>query len=1182
MSPLRDIIANTILLSLRRRKLMVRYFLFSGVMLLLIASCDDSSKTFFTLMDPEKTGILFNNYIEETDSFNILFDEYIYNGGGVGVGDFNNDGLQDLYFTGNIVANRLFLNRGNFNFEDVTEKSGVGARDIWSAGVSVVDINNDGLMDMYVSATFKHQDGNRKNKLFINQGLKMGIPTFIDEAAKFGIDDDHHTTQGVFFDYDLDGDLDLYNLTNVFLGKRLMSNENADIKDRTQTIDILYRNEGNGKFTDVSNEAGIIYEGFGLGIAVLDVNKDNYPDLYISNDFVSSDLFYINNGDGTFSNQIDTYFKHVSYASMGNDASDINNDGLVDIMTLEMLPSDIINMKMMYGNTVFNRDELIQRAGYFKQYLRNCLQHNNGNGSFSDISYLLGISATDWSWSTLFADFDNDGFKDLAVANGFPRNVTDKDYVDHLMAMIGFNSNSDLILPYIPEYKSNNFFFVGHEGKRFEDVSDQWGIQIPSYSNGAAFADLDNDGDLDYVTNNINQPAFIFKNNLNTIHPERKWLIIHLAGNTGNMNGLGAKISVYTQGKMQYYEHNPYRGYISSVDPGIHFGLDTCSIIDSLHICWPSGEEEVRYYFPANREIILDIKNAEKPEKKDKKIIIPIFKEISDSLNLKYKHHELDFMDYKIQLLLPHMHSREGPGLAVGDLNGDQLEDFVVGNGRGAPVNLFYQRPEGGFDKILLQDTADVEVTGLLLFDCDNDEDLDLYAVSGGSEFYAHSYHFRDRLFKNDGKGHFQYDPQAIPEIFISGSIVTAADYDRDADLDLFIGGRVVPQSYPFPERSVLLRNEGGIFKDVTELSASEFMSLGMVTSALWTDYDLDGWVDLLVAGEWMPVRMFRNNQGRFEEVSEELGLLNSEGWWNSIQSGDYDQDGDLDYALGNQGLNNRYSTSLKNPIYVIAKDFDNNGIVDPIINAWFKGAYYPVHLRNDLIGQIQFLKTRFPRYIDYSLVNSENLFSKKELEGMLELKTRLFESVLLIQGENGKYNIKKLPFEAQYAPVKGMLSGDFNSDKHPDLLMTGNNFNSEAINGSHDAFIGLFLKGNQSEMLTPERASHSGFFVDGDGRSLVSLFDNQTNQLIIASQNADSLKIFRIRNPGDHWIKISPTKLDRCIKIDYRDGSEYVKELYYGSSYLSQTSRDFLIDKNAVKKIIFINYAGELREISF
>lgn len=1158
-----------------------KHLIIGGILVLSLSGCHNYPESLFELLKSERTGVLFNNLIQETDSFNILFDEYIYNGGGVGIGDFNNDGFQDLYFTGNNVPNKLYLNRGNFKFEDVTEKAHVGAEDIWSSGISVVDINNDGWLDMYVSATFKHENGTRKNKLFINKGLTDGIPVFIDKASEYGIDDDGHSTQAVFFDYDLDGDLDLYILNNVFLGRRVMSNETTNFQDKSLTIDELYRNEGKGKFKNVSNEAGITLEGFGLGIAVLDINKDGYPDLYVSNDFISSDVLYVNNRDGTFSNQIDKYFKHISFASMGNDVSDINDDGLIDVMTLEMLPSDIRNMKMMYSTTVFNRDKLIMNAGYYKQFLRNCLQYNNGNGTFSDISYLLGISSTDWSWSTLFADFDNDGYRDLAIANGFPKNVTDKDYNDKLMQTIGLVSDSKLLLPYIPEYKSKNFFFKNHEGHSFEDVSDRWGIHEESYSNGAAFADLDNDGDLDYVTNNINQPAYIFKNNLNILHPGNNWIEIKLHGSSENKNGFGAKISLYTHGKLQYYEHNPYRGYISSVDPDIHFGLDTCSFADSLRIIWPAGETQILYKLPSGDKIVIDFRNASKSKVSINNKPKPIFRDITDSLGLIYKHKELEFMDFQIQPLLPHLYSRQGPGLAVGDLNGDGLEDVVVGNGRGADITFLIQRTDGGFDEKMLKDTADVEVTGLLLFDADNDGDPDLYAVSGGSEFHSHSYHFRDRLFKNTGNGEFVKDQDALPDIFISGSIVTACDYDRDGDLDLFIGGRVIPQSYPMAERSILLRNDGGIFRDITGSACKQFMHLGMVSTALWTDYDMDGWVDLMIAGEWMPIRMFKNEKGTFREVSSEIGLTGTEGWWNSLNAGDFDNDGDLDYVLGNQGLNNRYKASRDKPVYVVATDFDNNGIIDPVINAWIDGNYYPVHLRNDLIRQMPFMKKRFPTYIAYSSVRSDELFSKEELKNAVEYKARMFESVLLMHSADGTFSIQKLPFEAQFAPVKAILVSDFDFDDNADIIMIGNNFDTESLNGSHDAFIGLFLKGNGEGNFSPVPVTRSGFFIDGDGRSLISLFNRNNDQLMVASQNNDSLKVFDLQRPSDHWIRFSTEKSDRLARVYHRDGSVKVREFYYGSSYISQSSRDFIIDKTRVEKIVLVDYDNKPREIS-
>jgi hypothetical protein len=545
-----------------------------------------------------------------------------------------------------------------------------------------------------------------------------------------------------------------------------------------------------------------------------------------------------------------------------------------------------------------------------------------------------------------------------------------------------------------------------------------------------------------------------------------------------------------------------------------------------------------------------------------------------------FKHHEEDFMEFQIQPLMPHLHSRLGPGIAVGDLNTDGVEDLVIANGRNADIALLIQGKDGSFENIQLCDTADVEVTGVLLFDSDGDQDLDLFAVSGGSEFHKHTYHFRDRLFKNDGEGHFIQDPEAIPQIYISGSLATAADYDRDGDLDVFVAGRVIPQAYPLPERSILLENMGGTFVDVTENACREFMDLGMVSSALWTDFDQDGWTDLIIAGEWMPIRIFRNREGKFIEVTEEAGLAESEGWWNSITSIDYDRDGDLDYILGNQGLNNRYSLSSEKPLKMIAADFDNNGIIDPVISAWRKDDYYPVHLRNDMISQMLFLKNRFPGNMEYSRMNTSNLFTEEELKGALEFETRIFESVIIRQEENQKFTIIPLPFQAQFAPVKGILTDDYDFDGFEDVLMIGNNYPTESFSGSHDAFTGLFLKGNGEGDLIPERISESGFFVDGDGRGMVSLFDWKNNRLIVASQNADSLEVFRVDNPGDQWIKFSPEKMDRLVKLHNTNGRIEVHELYYGSSYLSQPSRDILINKKEVEKIEVTDYLNNTREV--
>ncbi len=1149
----------------------------------IFAGCEQDSGKLFKTLSHKDTNVDFINEIQESDSFNILTDEYIFNGGGVGVGDFNGDGLVDLFFSGNLVGNRMYINRGDMEFEDVTEQAGIAGKHIWAAGVNIVDINNDGLPDIYVNASYRNIPADQTNCLYINKGYdKDGIPVFEEQAERYRIADDGPSTNSVFFDYDLDGDLDLYILTNIFIKERTRRMNPKVTDGSSATTDKLYRNNGDGTFTDVSKEAGINIEGFGLGIALLDVNKDGYPDIYVSNDFISNDLLWVNNGDGTFTNRIAEYLKHQCFSSMGDDASDITNDGNVDLLTLDMLPDTNLRVKTMFNGTNIYFDDLLLEKGYELQYVRNCIQINNGNGTFSDISMAVRMHNTYWTWSILAADFDNDGARDVAISNGIPRDLTDYDFARVRFSRIAAFKTTRQLLEMIPRAKTSNYFFRNLGGKRFENITETWGLHQPSYSNGAAFADLDNDGDLDFITNNVNDYAFIQENRSEKLLPERHWLRIRLIGSKNNRDGIGTKITLKYDGKIQYYEHFPYRGYLSSMDPVIHFGLGEKESVDSLIVEWPGGQRQLLRRVKANQELTLKYEDSAQNQQEEIKSGKLIFQPVRDTGIEQYMHNDRKFMDYLIQRLLPHVHSQSGPGLAVGDVNGDGLEDFVTGQGRGTPASLFIQDSDGRFHSSTLNDTTDREDLGLLLFDADGDGDRDLYLVSGSSEFLNHSWYFRDRLFLNDGKGKFTYDPAALPDIKISGSLVTAADFDRDGDLDLFVGGRLIPQFYPRDERSVVLRNDGGKFTDVTSSVSPELMEAGMVSSALWTDFDADGWIDLMIAGEWMPVRLFKNSSGIFHEITSEAGLDSISGWWNSIVSADFDRDGDLDYVLGNQGLSNKFWVTKEKPLRIIYKDFDRNGRFDFVISSWREGHYYPVHLRNDLIKQIPVMKKKFPTFRDYGLATSDRLFTKKELRNAKTKLAYVMESSYLENLGSGRFALHPLPVEAQFAPVFGLLADDFNGDGTADVLMVGNNYGTEVFTGRHDAFIGLFLAGDGKGGFTPLPVTKSGFFVDGDAKAMIQLYGPDNEMMVLASQNRDHLKMFEVHEPAQKRVLIVPRHDEYSAHIFYKNGQTERKELYYGSGWISASSRRFKLNSGAVDRVVMKNYSGAERIITF
>jgi enediyne biosynthesis protein E4 len=1161
-------------------------FLVLGAFAIIVA-CGRKEPELFRLLSPKDTGLTFENTIIENDSVNVFQFMNIYTGAGVAVGDINNDGLPDIYFSGNMVSGRLFLNKGGLQFEDISESAGI-LNSRWGTGVTMVDINQDGWLDIYVCVSGGGEESERANLLYINKGDL----TFEEKASDYGLADTRQSMHAAFFDYDKDQDLDMYLLVNPAAYEQNVNVGKPRKLDGTSVSnDRLYRNEGNGKFVDVTTEAGILTEGYGLGVGISDINNDGWPDMYISNDFIGSDILYINQKDGTFKDELSAYINHSSYAGMGNDVADINNDGKTDILVLDMRPEDNKRQKLIISSTGYDRFQMMLNAGYDPQYSRNTLQLNRGMGGFSEIGFMSGISSTDWSWSPLLADFDNDGQKDLYITNGFLRDLGNLDYINY--QNIYDNPLGDYqtklrqkleSIRQLPPAKLNNYAYRNNGDLTFENVTEDWGMDTPSVSNGAAYADLDNDGDLDIIVNNINHPAFLYENRTNTVR-DRNFLRVDLQGEKGNWDGIGATIKITTDTIAQYYEHYLSRGYESSVDGTVHFGVGNYTSIDSLLIIWPDDREQLLTNVKVNQLLTLDQSLAQVKTNESAESEASVwFRNVTDALGIAHEHEEDHMVDFNVQSILPHMHSKNGPGMAIGDVNNDGIDDFFIGGAAGFPGRLFLQKPNGFFEERSFGQDAAYEDMGALFFDADGDQDLDLYIVSGGVLAENGDRPYQDRLYLNDGAGNFSRY-QDFPELGSSGSVVTAADVDHDGDLDLFIGGRVNPGSYPTPSKSYLLENvldpeTGKIgFKDISA-TIDHWDKLTMVTAALWTDYNNDGWPDLMVVGEFMPITWFQNNQGKLVYMDpEKAGLLGTSGWWNSLAGADFDNDGDMDYLLGNLGLNNRYNVSGQTPVSIYAKDFDKNGKIDPVMTYFQNGEEYIVHSRDEIIGQISAMKARFTTYGSYSEVSFKEAFLPEEIEGSYVVSSHLFESSYLENLGKGRFSIKALPNYCQMGPIEGILVDDFDGDGALDALLTGNSYTTEVSIGRYDAIKGIVLKGNGKGQFSTLPMEKSGFLNDRDASALAKLTKADGAMYVLVANNDAPLQIFELNQHKNNYRSFTVPANVVSAHIVLKDGKSYKREFYYGEGYLSQHSRSILLNNN-MKAIIFTHDDGTSRTV--
>jgi enediyne biosynthesis protein E4 len=1070
----------------------------------------DNSKTLFTKLSENDTDITFRNLLKEDNpQFNILFYPYFYNGAGVAVGDINNDGLTDVFFTGNMVKNRLFVNQGEFEFEDITEKSHIADNEGWCTGATMVDINEDGWLDIYVCRSALENKKYRKNLLFINNHDL----TFTEKAAEYGLDDEGFSTQASFFDYDRDGDLDVIVINQSVPKYSQGKIEYVQLHDQAADSTFknkLFRND-NGHFTEVSSKAGINSNvlTFSLGVSTSDINLDGWSDIYITNDFKEPDYYYINNKDGTFTDALPKAFDHTSLYAMGLDVADYNNDLLPDIMILDMLAESNKAQKMHMGGDNYTQYSYLFKNGMFHQYMKNCLQKNNGDGTFSEIGQLAGISNTDWSWSPLLADYDNDGLKDLFVTNGYKRDNTDIEFIVYSMNQsIRIQKGGDAVnvneyISHMPGIYIPNYIYKNAGNDKFDNKTKEWGFDHKDFSHGAAYADLDNDGDLDLITNNTDEYAGIYRNNAES-QLKNNYIKLKLTGLKGNLTGIGAKIFAYSNGKRWYVEQNPVRGFQSAGDHVLHLGLGNENLLDSLKIIWPDQRTQVIREVSANQLLALTIENAtgiSSEVKDESKLLFTASQNIID-----FAHRENPVNDFLRQFLLPHYYSHTGPCIAKADINNDGLEDLFVGGAKGQAAKIFVQDKAQNFkllpNKSIEADSACEDVDAVF-FDADGDNDVDLYVVSGGYEFAEKDAMLRDRLYMNNGRGVFAKNKGKLPDILANKHRVAPADIDKDGDTDLFVGGHVVPGKYPMFESSVILVNENGNF---TAQYADVFKNAGIVNDALWADVDGDGSDELIIASEWQPIKAFTRSGKSFVEMDASFFAEAGSGWWTSIIAHDFDKDGDIDLIAGNYGENSQIKASQERPVTLYFNDYDNNGSIDPIITHYIGDTAYPLIPRDDLNGQIPIMKKKFNDYNIYSNATINDILSPDQLAKSSILKASTLSTVYLENTGKG-FSRKSLPVEVQYSPTYKLLVADVNKDGHDDVIAAGNNDFNRIYLGKHDANHGVVLLGNGKGDFQYLPHAKSGLTVRGDVRSAVMV-----NDKIIFGVNNAPLKVFEIK----------------------------------------------------------------------
>jgi hypothetical protein len=1073
-----------------------------------------SAEPLFRLLSPQQTGIGFNNTLTEGLNTNVLMYEYFYNGGGVAVADLNGDGLQDIYFTANMAPNKLYLNKGRMQFEDITGQAGVAGREApWKTGTTIVDINGDNKPDLFVCYSGKVSGKNRLKQLFINEGNVNGIPKFSEQSENYGLIDSSYTTHAVFFDHDRDGDLDLFLLNH--------NPNNLPILDESTTADLLKKQDpltgcrlfqnDKGRFKDITASAGIKSSplSYGLGAAVSDINGDGWPDIYICNDYAVPDYLYINNRKGGFTDQLQNMLGQTSHFSMGNNISDINNDGLQDIFTLDMLPEDNTRQKLLFAPDNYEKFSLNVRTGFYYQYMRNMLHINNGNGSFSEAAQLAGISNTDWSWAPLFADYDNDGWKDLYVTNGYVRDFTNMDFMkfmgDRLKDRKLVRQDILGIVKEMPSSSVTNYMYRNNRGLHFVNMGPEWGLDSSSNSNGAAYADLDNDGDLDLIVNNINQPAFVYEN-LRAGKPENNFLSVKLQGLSQNTDGIGAKISLFQQAGMQVLEQVPARGYQSSVSPVLHFGLGKDPSIDSLIIRWQSGKMQILKNLRGNKQIVLKEEEATTDSKQDK-IPQPLFREIVSPIN--YSHVSNAINDFKRQPLIVNPLSFNGPCMSKADVNGDGREDIYVGGGNGKAGTLFIQRSDGKFSESpqpAFEAAKQNEDADAVFFDANKDGFIDLYVASGGYHNYIPAdASLQDRLYLNDGKGNFRLTADALPEMKSSKSCVRLIDINADGSPDLFVGGRVIPGRYPEAPETYLLVNDGkGHFRNSIAGLAPSIQKAGMITDAAVLDMNGDKKQDLIVVGDWMPVTVLLNINGKLEDRTTDYFDRKYSGWWNRISVADLNKDGVPDLVIGNQGLNTQCRVTEKQPAELYYKDFDDNGSVDPVFCFYIQGKSYPYITRDELFDQMSMMRARFADYKTYSTATLQDIFTPEELSGATKLSADVLETVYFESGPGGKYKIKPLPVQAQLSPVYAIHIADLDNDGKEDMLLGGNINHPRLRLGKSAASYGTFLKGDGKGNFSYIPQMNSGLNIRGDMRSILQLGD-----MIVFGINQDKLRVY-------------------------------------------------------------------------